>query len=74
MFYPIGPGGAAERPGPFILTVYDLTRDAARVLSRTELTVPKADALAALAAIREGLPSSCGASLTDRHGHNVRPD
>jgi hypothetical protein len=33
---------------------------------------PKADMLAALAAIRAGLPPDFGASLTDARGYNIR--
>jgi hypothetical protein len=56
----------------FVLTVYDLSKDWARVQSKTRLTVPKADALKALKIIRQALPSHCGASLTDSAGRNVR--
>lgn len=57
----------------YILTVYDLKTQQARVMSRTELDLPKEAALQALAAVREGLPPHCGATLADKRGYNVRP-
>ena len=59
---------------PFFLTVYRFTSGGqAEVVSRVTLDIPKADAWEALIAARSGLPSDCGAGLTDRRGYNVRP-
>jgi hypothetical protein len=62
----------AEPTEIYTLTVWDLSREYARTIKRIELRVPKADALEVLAAMRDGLPSNCGASLKDLAGRNVR--
>ena len=58
---------------PYTLSIYRFVGDQAVPLSRTNLDVPRSDALAALAEVRAGLPSDCRATLVDALLHNVRP-
>lgn len=59
---------------PYTLSIYRFVGDQAFSVSKTKLYVPRGDALRALAAIREGLPSDHGATLVDALLHNVRPE